>query len=153
MSGDWSFWTRMMMMPMKSTKLICRRWMRQQFKRLMTSRGVSSHLSDVHTLIALTMIEASTGPLITHQMAALSFMSQHLHQRRRTVTFSCKEPFHTGAHKAGIKCWKNSDNFINCWLINSINPSGKSDYYMIIDLYELKRGMCPQTKWFQLYGH
>lgn len=47
----------------------------------------SSHGCDVHSLMAqLTMIEASTGPLITHQMAALSFMSQHLRQRRRRRT-------------------------------------------------------------------
>lgn len=51
----------------------------------------------------LTMIEASTGPLITHQMAALSFMSQHLHQRRRNVSlYHAKNKF-TLAHNVGIK--------------------------------------------------
>lgn len=32
-----------------------------------------------------TIIEASTGPLITHQMAALSFMSQHLKEKTTTT--------------------------------------------------------------------
>lgn len=30
----------------------------------------------------LTIIEARTGPFITHQMAALSFMSQHLRKQK-----------------------------------------------------------------------
>ena len=39
-------------------------------------------------LLELTIMDASTGPLITHQMAALSFISQHLREIRPRSIFT-----------------------------------------------------------------
>lgn len=88
-SGDCNFWTRMTMMPMKSTKLICRNMRFMTFNRLHSDEGrnvVFVSFSLTVNRSSLTMIEASTGPFITHQMAALSFMSQHL--RKQVITHS-----------------------------------------------------------------
>lgn len=72
------------MMPMKRTKLICGKDLKERrFRKIKTSLVKVSQ-----TEWGLTIMEASTGPFITHQMAALSFMSQQLRQQSDRTALS-----------------------------------------------------------------